>query len=236
MGISIRKGGFNMKITYLGHAAFIVEEGNFKAIIDPFITGNPLAKTDVKSIRGLTHIFVSHGHGDHLGDTIELAKSNNALVISNAEICAYLSNKGLKTHAMHIGGRHKFDFGTVKFTPALHGSGISTDEGNIDGGNPCGFVIEVNGKKLYHAGDTGLTMDMKLLESENIDVALIPIGGNYTMDIDDAVRAVEFIKPKVTIPMHYNTFPVIIANPEEFKEKNKSSKTVILSINESYEF
>ncbi|NLY68010.1 MAG: metal-dependent hydrolase [Tissierellia bacterium] len=225
-----------MKITYLGHAAFLVEEGDFKAIIDPFITGNPLAKTDVNSIKGLTHIFVSHGHGDHLGDTVELAKANDALVISNAEICGYLSGKGLKTHAMHIGGRHKFDFGTVKFTPALHGSGISTDEGTVDGGNPCGFVIEIGGKKLYHAGDTGLTMDMKLLEEENIDVALLPIGGNYTMDIDDAVRAVDFIKPKVTIPMHYDTFPVIKADPEEFKAKNKASETVILAVNESYEF
>lgn len=225
-----------MKVTFLGHSAFIIEEGNFKAIIDPFISGNSQAKTRVEDIKGLTHIFVSHGHGDHIGDTITLARANNALVISNAEICGYLSSKGLNVHAMHIGGRHKFDFGTVKFTPALHGSSISTDNGNIEGGNPCGFVIEVNGKKVYHAGDTGLTMDMKLLEYENIDVAMIPIGGNYTMDIDDAVRAVEFIKPKVAIPMHYNTFPVIRANPQEFKEKNKASETVILNVGESYEF
>ncbi len=224
-----------MKLTFLGHSVFILEEGDFKAIVDPFITGNPQCPVKAKDIKGLTHIFVSHGHGDHLGDAVALAKENDALVISNAEICTYLSGKGLKVHAMHIGGRHKFHFGTVKFTPALHGSGIQTEEGTLEGGNPCGFVIEVNGKKVYHAGDTGLTMDMKLLEVENIDVALIPIGGNYTMDIDDAVRAVEFIKPKVTIPMHYDTFPVIKADPNEFKEKNKFSKTIILSPGESYE-
>lgn len=225
----------DMKLTYLGHSVFILEEGNFKAIIDPFITGNPQCPVKVEDIKGLTHIFVSHGHGDHLGDAVALAKENDALVISNAEICTYLSGKGLKVHAMHIGGRHKFNFGTVKFTPALHGSGIQTEEGTLEGGNPCGFVIEVNGKKVYHAGDTGLTMDMKLLESENINVALLPIGGNYTMDIDDAVRAVEFIRPKVTIPMHYDTFPVIKANPNEFKEKNKFSETIILTPGEVYE-
>lgn len=225
-----------MKITYLGHSAFIVEEENFKAIIDPFISGNPLSKTSLDSINNLTHIFVTHGHGDHIGDTIALAKSNNALIISNAEISSYLASKGLQVHSMHIGGRYGFDFGTVKLTPALHGSGIDTGKGVIYGGNPCGFVIEVNKKKVYHAGDTGLTIDMKLLEDENIDVALVPIGGNYTMDIDDAVKSIEFIKPKVAIPMHYDTFPVIKANPLEFKEKNKYSKTVILNIGETYEF
>src|SRR5690606_28819565 len=112
---------------------------------------------------------------------------------ANAEISNYLKSQGLKTHSMHIGGRHKFDFGTVKLTPALHGSAIDTGHGTIDGGNPCGFVIEVNNKKVHHLGDTGLTLDMKLLEVENIDVALVPIGGNYTMDIEDAVRAMEFI-------------------------------------------
>lgn len=225
-----------MKLTFLSHAAFLVEAEGFKAIIDPYLTGNSLAQHKPEDITGLTHIFVTHGHGDHLGDTIELAKNNDALVIANAEISGYLSKEGVKTHAMHIGGRHKFDFGTIKMTPAHHGSSIPTEDGILYGGNPCGFVIEVNNKKIYHAGDTGLTMDMKLLEVENIDVALIPIGGNFTMDIEDALRAVEFVKPKVAIPMHYDTFPVIKADPKEFKERNKACETVILEIGQSYEF
>lgn len=225
-----------MKLTYLGHSAFVVEEEGFKAIIDPYITGNSLSNIKLEDIRDLTHIFVSHGHGDHLGDTLELAKSNDALVIANAEISNYLSGMGLNTHSMHIGGRYKFDFGVVKLTPALHGSGIPTEDGMLYGGNPCGFVIEVNNKKIYHAGDTGLTMDMKLLEAENIDVALLPIGGNFTMDIDDAVIATEFIKPKLVIPMHYDTFPLIKADPNDFKTQNKYSDTKILEIGESYEF
>lgn len=225
-----------MKVTYIGHSAFILEEGSFKAIVDPFLSGNPLCPFKPEEITGLTHIFVTHGHGDHIGDTEMLAKANDALVISNAEISDYLRGKGLKVHSMHIGGRHTFDFGTVKLTPALHGSAITTEHGKIDGGNPCGFIIEVNGKKVYHLGDTGLTMDMKLLEEENIDVALVPIGGNFTMDIRDALRAVEFIKPKIAIPMHYDTFPVIKADPKEFAEKNAFSETVILNYGDHYVF
>lgn len=225
-----------MKLIYLGHSVFMIEEGDFKAIIDPFLNGNPSSPLKPADITGLTHIFVTHGHGDHIGDSVELAKNNNALVITNAEISGYLSEKGIKTHAMHIGGRYKFDFGTVKLTPALHGSAIPTENGPRDGGNPCGFVIEVNGKKIYHAGDTGLTMDMILLEVEDVDVALIPIGGNYTMDITDALRAVEFVKPKLTIPMHYGTFPVITADPQEFKRRNKLTDTVILNPGQVYEF
>ena len=143
-----------MKITYYGHSAFVIEYEDFKAIIDPFITGNPLASCSVDEISGLTHIFVTHNHNDHIGDCIELAKKNNAVVITTFEISNYLNEKGVKTHGMHIGGRHKFYFGTVKLTVALHG------------GNPCGFIIEAYGKKIYHAGDTGLTYDMKLLEDE----------------------------------------------------------------------
>ncbi|WP_313345740.1 metal-dependent hydrolase [Sedimentibacter sp.] len=222
-----------MKLTYLGHAAVIIEEGKFKGIIDPFISGNPSAKVNVNELSDVTHIFVTHGHGDHIGDTVDIAKQSGALVIANAEISAYLSKFNVRTHAMHIGGRTKFDFGIVKMTNALHGSGISDNGNMIYGGNPGGFIIHINGNKVYHAGDTGLTMDMKLLEDENIDVAFLPIGGNYTMDIEDAVKAVDFIKPKIVIPFHYNTFDVIRANPEEFKDKVKSSNVEILNTNES---
>ena len=221
-----------MKLTFLGHSALLIEEGNFKGLVDPFITGNSLSKTSVDDLVNITHIFVTHGHGDHIGDTINIAKRNKALIITNHEISAYLSKSKLRTHAMHIGGRTKFDFGTVKMTNALHGSGISENGNMIYGGNPGGFIIEVNGKKIYHAGDTGLTYDMKLLEDEKIDVAFLPIGGNYTMDIEDALKAVDFIKPKTVVPMHYNTFGIIKADPEIFKSK-ASSNVMILNVNES---
>jgi len=213
----------------------MVEAKEIKALIDPFISENPNSRMDVDELKNITHIFVTHGHGDHLGDTISIAKSNNSKVICNFEIGQYLSDKGLSVHTMHIGGRTKFEFGTVKMTPALHGSGIY-DEGHfICGGNPCGFLIELDGKKVYHAGDTGLTMDMKLLADENIDVALIPIGGNYTMDIYDATKAVDFIKPKLVVPMHYNTFPVINSDPEDFREKVKNAEVKVLLVGESIE-
>jgi len=221
-----------MKLTFLGHSALLIEERNFKGLVDPFITGNSLSKTSVDDLVNITHIFVTHGHGDHIGDTINIAKRNKALIITNHEISAYLSKFKLRTHAMHIGGRTKFDFGTVKMTNALHGSGISENGNMIYGGNPGGFIIEVNGKKIYHAGDTGLTYDMKLLEDEKIDVAFLPIGGNYTMDIEDALKAVDFIKPKTVVPMHYNTFGIIKADPEIFKSK-ASSNVMILNVNES---
>ena len=225
-----------MRLTNLGHSAFIVEEEGFKAIIDPFISGNSLSKVKVEDINGLTHIFITHGHGDHIGDGIELAKTNDALVIANAEISGFLSSKGVKTHAMHIGGRYKFDFGIVKLTPALHGSGIPTEEGMIYGGNPCGFVIEVNNKKIYHAGDTALFSDMKLIgERHPIDLAFLPIGDNFTMGPEDAATAVEFLKPKTVVPIHYNTFPYIKQDPQQFVELVHSSEVKVLSAGDEVE-
>lgn len=224
--------GDKMKIKYLGHSAFMIEGGGIRALIDPFISKNPKSNINVDELKDITHIFVTHGHGDHLGDTINIAQRNKSVVICNFEIGQYLNDKGLSVYTMHIGGRTRFEFGKVKMTPALHGSGIYNGEYFICGGNPCGFLIELNGKKVYHAGDTGLTMDMKLLEDENIDIALLPIGGNFTMDIDDAVKAVDFIKSKVVVPMHYNTFPVIKANPEEFRDNVKNSIVKIMSVGE----
>ncbi len=224
-----------MKIKYLGHSAFVIEGEKIKALVDPFISGNPNSISDIEELNDITHIFVTHGHGDHLGDTISIAKSNKAKAICNFEIGQYLSDKGLSVHTMHIGGRTTFDFGIVKMTPALHGSGIYDGSHFICGGNPCGFLIELEGKKVYHAGDTGLTMDMKLLEDENIDVALLPIGGNYTMDIRDAAKAVGFIKPKLVVPMHFNTFPVIQADPEVFRDCVSDTGVKVMSVGETIE-
>lgn len=221
-----------MKLQFIGHAAFYFETDTVKGIIDPFITNNPAAKISVNDIDSLTHIFVTHGHGDHMGDTIELAKKHNALVITNFEIATFLGIQGVQAHPMHIGGRTTFDFGVVKLTPALHGSGIQTPDGIVDGGNPGGFVITIDGVTLYHAGDTGLTLDMQLLEDEHVDVALLPIGGNFTMDIRDAIKAVEFIKPKKVVPMHYNTFGLIQADPEVFKSGVTQAEVIIMKPND----
>jgi L-ascorbate metabolism protein UlaG (beta-lactamase superfamily) len=224
-----------MKIQFIGHAAFYIESGGFKALIDPIIKDNPLAQVSLDDFKEISHIFVTHGHSDHLGDTIELAKKHKALVVTNFEIATFLGTKGIQAHPMHIGGRTKMDFGSVKLTPALHGSGIQTPDGIYDGGNPGGFVLNIDGISLYHAGDTGLTMDMQLLECESIDVAMLPIGGNFTMDIEDASKAVTFIKPKKVIPMHYNTFGLIQADPEAFKRIVKDAEVIILKPNESIE-
>ncbi|SHJ79810.1 L-ascorbate metabolism protein UlaG, beta-lactamase superfamily [Dethiosulfatibacter aminovorans DSM 17477] len=225
-----------MKITYFGHSVFLIEEKGFKGIIDPFISGNVHCDARVDDFTDLTHIFITHGHGDHIGDAVELAKKTGALVIANYEIVNYLSTKGLANlHAMHIGGRYSFDFGKVKMTNALHGSGIMDGDTMIYGGNPGGFVIEAGSKKVYHAGDTGLTMDMKLLEDEKIDVAMLPIGGNFTMDAEDAAKAAGFIKAGIVIPMHYDTFDVIKTDPVEFEDMVEGSVVIVMDPHETIE-
>lgn len=209
-------GGFMLKLTYLSHSIFLLDDGSYKLIVDPFINGNPSCPVKMEEVKA-DFIVLTHAHGDHLGDSITLAKQNNALCIAVNELANYLSENGCRAHNMHIGGGYNFPFGRLKFTIAHHGS--STPDGKYMG-EPAGVVIKIGGITIYHTGDTGLFLDMKLIgERDHIDVMLVPIGDNFTMGIDDAVEAVKFVSPDLAIPMHYNTFPLIPADPFEFKMK-----------------
>ncbi len=206
-----------MKLKYFSHSAFQITTGDGKIIlIDPFLDGNPTSPVKSDQVTA-DFIVLTHGHGDHIGDSFKIAKRTDPLFICVNELADYVASKGFKAHNMHIGGAYNFDFGRVKFTIAHHGS--ISPEGNYTG-EPSGVLLTVDGKTIYHTGDTGLFLDMKLIgELNKVDYMLVPIGDNFTMGIDDAVKAVEFVNPGVAIPMHYNTFPVIEADPQEFKSK-----------------
>ena len=207
-----------LKLVFHGHSCWELDDGKHRLLIDPFLTGNPLADVGPDHFEKLDAIVVTHGHGDHIGDSVDIAKRTGALVVSNFEIVNYFGALGCEGHPMHIGGGHKFPFGHVKFTIAHHGS---TGPDGESLGNPMGVVMTMGGKKVYHAGDTGLFLDMQLIGEMNgpLDVALLPIGDNFTMGIDDAVKAVDLLRAKVAIPMHYGTFDVIKASPKEFASK-----------------
>ena len=205
-----------LNIIYYGHAAFLMEINEVKILIDPFLKGNPLSPVTPDDVES-DYILVTHGHGDHVGDTIEIALRTGAVAVSNAEICDWLREKGVRTHALHIGGGHTFPFGYVKMTQAMHGS--SLPDGSY-GGNPGGFLLNMNnGSNYYFAGDTGLFGDMRLIGEEGLDAAVIPIGDNYTMGPKDALKAVQFLHPKIVIPIHYDTFDVIRQNAEDWKTR-----------------
>lgn len=206
-------------ITWLGHASLAIQSGNYHLLVDPFISGNPAAVVKEEELIA-DFILVSHGHGDHVGDTVSIAKRNDALVISNFEIANWLGNQGVRTHPQHIGGGFNHPFGYLKLTQALHGSALP--DGSY-GGNPAGFLITtLEGKKLYLACDTGLFGDMRLIGEESIDLAVLPIGDNFTMGPGDALRAVKLIQPKHVIPIHYNTWELIAQDVQDWKKRVES--------------
>lgn len=227
-------GIYIMKISYHGHSVVKIQTGSHSLLIDPFINGNKLTDLIVEDEQPDV-ILLTHGHNDHVGDTIELAKKSDALVIAPNELAVYLGWQGLRTHGMNLGGSKEFDFGTVKFTQAFHSSSYETaDQEFIYTGMPSGILLTVEGKTIYHAGDTALFGDMALIGQRHpIDVAFLPIGDNFTMGPEDAAYAVELLNPKLTVPIHYNTFPPIEQDPNRFKNLVKDHEVKILNAGES---
>jgi L-ascorbate metabolism protein UlaG (beta-lactamase superfamily) len=226
-----------VKATFHGHACFLLEGGDGKrVVIDPFLTGNPAAVIGPEGLPKLDAVLLSHGHGDHLGDAVALAKRDKATIVATYELAQFCGDQGATTHAMHIGGAHQFPFGRVKLVPAFHGGRVDGDPTGKYTTNPCGIVLTLGGKTVYHTGDTALTLEMQLLAGRPpVDLMLCPIGDNYTMGVEDAARAVEFVKPKVVIPMHYNTWDVIRADPQAFKrEVGGRAEVVILAPGQSH--
>ncbi|WP_163183773.1 metal-dependent hydrolase [Neobacillus sedimentimangrovi] len=225
-----------MKISYHGHSVVQIHTKGKNILIDPFITGNGLTDLKPDEIK-VDVILLTHGHNDHVGDTVALAKRNNALVVANHELATYLSWQGVNTHGMHIGGACQFEFGKVKLTQAFHGSSYTTENNElIYCGMPAGILFMSEGKTIYHAGDTGLFSDMKLIgERHPIDVAFLPIGDNFTMGPEDAAYAAKLLKAKTVVPIHYNTFPPIQQDPYKFIEMLEDKNGKVLEPGEAIE-
>jgi L-ascorbate metabolism protein UlaG (beta-lactamase superfamily) len=223
-------------LTWLGHATLQLRIGDINIIVDPFLNGNPQATLSPDEVQ-VEYILVTHGHGDHVGDAVAIANRTGATIISNAEICTWLGKQGVKTHAQHLGGGFAYPFGYLKMTFALHGSALPDGS---NGGNPGGFLLATpDGRKVYMAGDTGLFGDMQLIGDEGLELAVLPIGDNYTMGPADALRAVKFLRPKTVLPIHYNTFPLIqqdVAAWAALVERETSAKVCLLQPGQSVQF
>lgn len=224
-------------ITYLGHSSFLIRWSKGEILIDPFFE----LESDLFDKTKITHIFLTHGHQDHLGVTLELYKKIAPKIVGSYELMLFLNKEGVKEEdleSINFNGFLEFPFGKVKMVYALHSSSTFQDGKIFYTGNPCGYIFKFEDRTIYHMGDTGLTYEFKLIgETEKIDILLIPIGGVYTMDIDDAINAVKMIKSEYVIPMHYDTFDQIKSDPILFKkrvESETSSKCVVLKKGESF--
>lgn len=224
-----------MKITFYGHASLGIELAGKHILVDPFISGNPLtASIDINTLKA-DYILLTHAHGDHVLDVEAIAQRTKAIIVSNAEIATYYSGKGMNTHPMNHGGSWTFDFGKVKYVNAIHSS--SFPDGTY-GGNPGGFVIEGEHKNIYIAGDTALTMDMKLIPMRTkLDLAILPVGNNFTMDVEDAIIAADFVACDKILGYHYDTFGYIKIDHKKAIQQffDKGKDLMLLAIGESIE-
>lgn len=225
-----------MKISYHGHSVVKIMTGGKTILIDPFIDGNKLCDLNASKEKP-DMILLTHAHNDHVGDTVDIAKENDTTVVAPVELANYLGAFGIETVGMNLGGAKDFDFGTVKYTKAFHSSSYTTEDGDIIyGGMPAGILFKAEGKTVYHAGDTDLFGDMELIGKRNdIDVAFLPIGDFFTMGPEDAAYAAELLKAKTVVPIHYNTFPPIKQDPEEFKKLVKGSDVKVMKAGDQFE-
>jgi L-ascorbate metabolism protein UlaG (beta-lactamase superfamily) len=226
------------RLTWHGHSTFSLEtDGGTRIMFDPFLNENPKSDIRVEDVSRLDYILCSHGHFDHFGDAIELARRTGATIVGTFELVAFAQSKGIENgHGMNVGGGHRFDFGHVKLTPAVHSGTIDGDDEGRYTSVAHGFLLDIDGRRIYHAGDTALIMEMQLLK-DRVDVALLPIGDNFTMGPEDAVRAIEFIAPRVVIPMHYDTWPPIEQDTGAFRSLvGDRAEVVVLHPAQSYEF
>lgn len=223
-----------VSITWHGHGTVSFDVSGTHVLVDPYFTDNPSARLKADEVEP-DYILLTHGHGDHVGDAVSIAKRCDSLVISNFEVCNWIASQGHeRVHAQHIGGGFDHPFGHVKLTIAFHGSGLP--DGST-GGMPAGFLLNLEGKKIYVAGDTALYSDMQLTGRNGLDLAVVPIGDNFTMGPEDAVLAVKFLNPAVAIPYHYNTWPPIAQDPHAWADKvvqETDSRVVVLGVEESY--
>lgn len=214
-----------LTFNYYGHACFQLDDGNYKLLFDPFLTGNPAATIKADEVEA-DYVLITHAHSDHIGDGYDIIEKNNATAIGIPEITDF-GGANVKTINMNLGGTLNLPFGFVRMVPALHSAGIP-------GGTPCGYVVGIGGKVIYYAGDTALFSDMKLIgQRDKIDYAILPIGDHYTMGPEDAAKAVEMLDASNVIPVHYNTWDIIKQNPEHFKSLVKTATVLIVNPGES---
>ncbi len=206
-----------MKITYYGHSCFLVETASARLLIDPYLNDNPLSPIKAGDVR-CDYVLLSHGHEDHTADALGIAQANGATIVANYEIAEYFAAKGARTHGMNPGGAFRFPFGRVKLTIAHHTSSLNAGLNPIYMGVPCGLIVEADGQRLYHAGDTALFLDMQLIGRGGLDAALLPIGDNFTMGPEDALDALDLLKPRLAVPIHYNTWAPIAQDPDAFAQ------------------